>query len=77
MRPLLAEAQRGLLREATGNTLSEVMKLLRLNCPDAFHTKQTLGERRFFDQPLREEPCARSVGSSPLVRQRSARHERS
>ncbi|MGY2491965.1 hypothetical protein [Cupriavidus sp. CP313] len=43
--------------EFGGECLDRVISRIRDENPAAFHTRDTLCERVFVDQPLREEPC--------------------
>ena len=60
---MLTEKARGLLRAAAKGHLEEVIAKLHQDHPQAFHTEETLNGRRFFDRPLRGEPCTDVVGS--------------
>lgn len=64
---MLTEKARGLLRAAAKGHLEEVIAKLHQDHPQAFHTEETLKGRRFFDRPLRGEPCAYVVRSGTTL----------
>lgn len=57
MKFLLTYEQRESLQAAKKGSLDKVVAELRQRNPSAFHTTESLGTRRFFDRPLRNEPC--------------------
>jgi hypothetical protein len=56
---LTAAAQVGLA------DIEGIIALLRKYNPEAFHTAESLPQRVFFDQPVRNEPCRGFIRFAP------------
>lgn len=83
---MLTERHQQMLKNATDETLAEIVEQLKMECPEAFHVEtgenETLSQRRFAYEPVMPLPMAsfnvaRSEGAAavPLAPQETLRQE--